>query len=112
MDIDITNGGANQNAVWLRAGTNPNDLTVARDTIAATGNTFTPQAMIVATWYKVEAFNERVGEQNTFQLAMPYSKTEKTCSILSYPQLEFYQSGNGNVAWSTISDSTRSIQRK
>jgi hypothetical protein len=101
MNMDTRNGGgANQNELWLRAGTNPSDLTVARDIISGTGTAFTPQAMVVATWHKVEAFDRRAGPQNTFQVAMAYSETTgSTWAILAYSQLEYFEAaGNSSAA--------------
>jgi Nidogen-like len=106
MDIDTGNGGIDQNEVWSRAGNSSIDLNLARDIIAGTGTLFTPQSILVATWYKVEAHSRRVGAQNTFQLAMPYSATGETWAIFAYPQLQYYQSGgfNPNVASIGIND--------
>jgi Nidogen-like len=92
QDLDTSNGGSDQNLLWVRTGTSLNDLKMARDIIAGAGTLFHPQAIIVATWYKVEAFNKRRGAQNTFQLAVPYSATGTTWVIFAYSQLQFYQS--------------------
>jgi hypothetical protein len=91
LNIDTRNGGSNQNQIWLRAGNNSNDLILARDIIAGYGTLFTPQAILVATWYKVEAFSQRVGAQNTFQCIMPYSATGESWLILAYSQLQFFR---------------------
>jgi Nidogen-like len=75
----------------MRAGNRNDDLNIARDIIASKGTLFAPQAVIVATWYKVEAYDRRAGPQNTFQLAMAYSSTGETWLILAYAQLQFFQ---------------------
>lgn len=98
-DIDTRNGGEGQNEVWLRAGTNASDLTVARDIIAGAGKSFSPEAVIVATWNKVEAYNRIVGPQNTFQLIMAYDESGTTWAIFAYAQLEYFASGNKNQAF-------------
>jgi hypothetical protein len=92
QDLDTRNGGTDQNELWLRVGNSTNDLHRAREIIAGTGTLFHPRAIIVATWYKVEAYSRRMNAQNTFQLAMPYSETGTTWVIFSYSQLQFYQS--------------------
>jgi hypothetical protein len=38
--------------------------------MAGTEVSFNPEAIVVATWLKVEAFEQRDGPQNTFQVAM------------------------------------------
>lgn len=97
MDIDTRNGGADQNQVWLHVGDRSEDLHLARDLIAGNGTLFVPQALVVATWYKVEAAIQLSGPQNTFQLAMAYSETGETWGIFSYSQLQYFQS-NRTVA--------------
>lgn len=72
-DIDTRNGGVNQNQLWLGAGNNTNELRTSRDIIAGNGTLFSPRAVVVATWYKVEAFDRQAGPQNTCQLTMAYS---------------------------------------
>jgi Nidogen-like len=100
MDLDTRNGGRNQNQVALRVGNDTRDSNLARDIIAGTGTLFIPQATVVATWYKVEAKERRVGAQNTFQLIMAYSETGETWVIFAFSQLQFYQSAgfSPNVA--------------
>lgn len=90
-DIDTRNGGANQNQIWLRTGNRTDDLKRARDIIAGSGTFFAPQAVIVATWFRVEGCCRRVGPQNTFQLALAYSATGETWAIFAYEQLQFYE---------------------
>jgi hypothetical protein len=65
---------------------------IARNIIAGNGTIFHPQAAIVATWYKVEAFPQQRGPQNTFQLVLAYSATGETWVIFAYAQLQFYHS--------------------
>jgi hypothetical protein len=72
---------------------------VARDIIDGNGTLFAPQAVIVATWYKVEAFNGRIGPRNTFQLFMAYSETGETEAIFAYSQLEYFESPSYNVTY-------------
>jgi cysteine-rich repeat protein len=98
MSLDTGNGGTDQNQIWLRVGNKTSDLNLARDIIADYGTVFNPQVVIVATWYKVEAFYQRAGPQNTFQLIMAYSDTGATYGIHAYTQLQFFQSDNENVA--------------
>jgi AMOP domain/Nidogen-like len=88
-DIDTRNAGLDQNQLWIRAGMNATDLNLARDIIAGTGFSFTPQAAIVATWYKVEEFSRRAGPQNTFQLVMAYDEAGTTWAIFAYTQIQF-----------------------
>jgi hypothetical protein len=90
-NIDTRNGGVDQNQMWLRAGNRTEDLNMARDIIAGNGTLFSPQAVLVATWYRIEAFNRQAGPQNTFQLAMAYSVTGETWLIFAYAQLLFVQ---------------------
>jgi hypothetical protein len=45
-----------------------------------------------ATWYKVEAHNQRAGPQNTFHVAMAYRGNGETWAILAYTQLQLFQS--------------------
>jgi hypothetical protein len=90
-NIDTRNGGEGQNELWLRAANRTSDLIVAKDIIAGTGTNFSPQAAIVATWFKVEAFEQRAGPQNTFQLAMAYNAAGETWAILAYSQLEYFR---------------------
>jgi hypothetical protein len=75
----------------LRVGNSTRDLILARDIVAGTGKIFNPQAIIVATWYKVDSFRRQIGQQNTFQLIMPYSATGETWAIFAYTQLEFFR---------------------
>jgi Nidogen-like len=84
----------NQSELLIRAsGSITEDLTLAQEIIASTGrNGFNPQAIVVATWYKVEALNCTPGQQNTFQLIMPYSDTGETWVILAYSQLQWFAS--------------------
>ena len=98
MDIDTRNGGVGQNELWLRTGSRANDLLLARDIIAGTGTAFTPQATVVATWVKVEAFERRTGLQNTFQLTMAYSASGTTWAIFAYRQLQFFQADSSRFA--------------
>jgi hypothetical protein len=95
MNIDTRNGGDNKNQIWMRGGNHTDDLLIARDIIAGNGTIFYPQAILVATWYKVEAFDKRPGQQNTFQLALPYSETGETWGILAYTQLQFFKADIG-----------------
>jgi AMOP domain/Nidogen-like len=88
-DIDTRNGGSNQNQLWIRAGTNATDLNLAKDIIAGTGNSFSPQAVVVATWYKVEEYPQIAGPQNTFQLVMAYDEAGITWAIFAYIQIQF-----------------------
>jgi hypothetical protein len=88
-NIDTRNGGPDQNQRWWRVGTAPDDLHVARDIIAGNGACFTPQA--VATWYKVEAYQQRAGPQNTFPGILAWSDTGETWTIFAYTQLQFYE---------------------
>jgi Nidogen-like len=101
LDIDTSNGGKGQNEVWLRVGSNTTDLTLAKDIISKTGKSFSPEAVIVSTWYKVEAYNQRSGPQNTFQLIMAYDESGTTWAIFAYAQLEYFESSidsSANVA--------------
>jgi hypothetical protein len=111
MNIDTSNGGADQNQVWLRVGKNQSDLQLARDIIAGNGTLFAPQAIIVATWYKVEAAPRRVGPQNTFQLAMAYSETGETWVIYAYSQLEYFASSTttNNASYVEYKNSTNRV---
>jgi hypothetical protein len=114
VDMDTRNGGADQNQLWVRAGTrSTKDLNLARDIIARTGTIFNPTAIIVATWYKVEAFDSQLhaGVQNTFQLAMPYSETGTTWVIFAYSQLQFYLSDTLTRAYVEWSLKGTTIQR-
>lgn len=79
--IDTRNGGHNQNELWIRAGNRSIDLFPAREIIAGNGTMFNPQAILVATWYKVEAYNRGAGPQNAFQQVMPYRTTGETWLI-------------------------------
>jgi AMOP domain/Nidogen-like len=88
-DIDTRNAGLDQNQLWIRAGMNATDVSLARDIIAGTGNSFTPQATIVATWYKVEEYPTLAGPQNTFQLVMAYDEAGTTWAIFAYTQIQF-----------------------
>jgi hypothetical protein len=90
-DLDTRNGGADQNQVWVRIGTNASDLAIARNIIAGNGTIFHPEAIVIATWFKVEANDRQVGPQNTFQLVLAYSATGATWVIFAYAQLQFYQ---------------------
>jgi Nidogen-like len=90
-DIDTSNAGAGQNEIWFRVGTNTTDLALAKDIIAGTGESFTPEAVIVGTWYKVEAFKQRAGPQNTFQNIIAYDKSGTTWAIFAYAQLEYFE---------------------
>jgi hypothetical protein len=90
MDMDTGNGGIDQNQIWLRVGNKTSDLLLARDSIAGNGTLFNPQKMMVATWYKVEAYYQRTGPENTFQLIMAYSDTGATYGIHAYTQLQFF----------------------
>ena len=92
MDMDTRNGGVGQNELWLRVGTRADDVTLARDIIAGNGTIFIPQVVVVATWFKVEAFEQRAGPQNTFQLIIAYSATGTAFAIFAYSQLEFFES--------------------
>lgn len=114
MDIDTRNGGVDQNEIWLRVGNKTEDLTLARDIIAGNGTIFNPQAILLATWYKVEACCPRTGPKNTFQLAMPYSTTGETWAILAFTELQYFQSDgvNRNVASVTISDEFRTRKQE
>jgi hypothetical protein len=98
MDLDTRNGGAEQNQLWLRAGKRFRDLTLARKIIAGTGNVFFPEAVVVATWFKVEALDQLAGPQNTFQLILAYHRRGTTWAILSYAQLEYFASTVGSFA--------------
>jgi Nidogen-like len=98
MFLDTGNGGTDQNQIWLRVGNETSDLLLARDIIAGNGTLFNPQVVMVATWYKVEAYYQRAFPKNTFQLIMAYSETGATFGIPAYTQLQFFQSDNGNVA--------------
>jgi cysteine-rich repeat protein len=98
MFLDTSNGGTDQNQIWFRVGNTTSDLNLARDIIADYGTVFNPQVVMVATWYKVEAYYQRAGPQNTFQLIMAYSDTGATYGIHAYTQLQFFQSDAGNVA--------------
>jgi hypothetical protein len=91
-DIDTRIGGANQNQVWVRIGNNASDLAIARNLIAGNGTLSNPEAIVVATWFKVEANDQQVGPKNTFQLVMAYSATGATWVISAYAQLQFYRS--------------------
>jgi hypothetical protein len=52
--------------VWNAA----RDLAIANNITAGNGTIFSPQVIIVATWFKVEAYSRRAGPQNTLQLVM------------------------------------------
>jgi hypothetical protein len=109
LDIDTRNGGAGQNEVWLRVGTNPTDLTLAKNIISGTGksNAFTPEAVVVGTWYKVEAGDRRAGPQNSFQGIMAYDASGTTWAIFAYAQLEYFDSDNDNNAKVELLSSTQ-----
>jgi hypothetical protein len=96
---DISNGGENQNQVWFRVGNQTSDLNLARDIIATrrNGTLFAPQAIVVGTWYKVEAYGRR-GPQNTFQLVIAYSDTGETWVIFAFSQLQYYSSATYTAA--------------
>jgi hypothetical protein len=98
-DIDTRNGGTDQNQIWMRAWNATDDLNLARDILAGNGTLFRPQAIIVATWYKVEANPQQAGPQNTFQLAIPYSERGETWAIYAYSQLEFFKGGISSLAF-------------
>jgi hypothetical protein len=110
-NIDTRNGGANQNQLWLRAGNDTNDLNLARDIIAGNGTLFAPQAVVVATWYKVEAYDRSAGPQNTFQVIVPYSETGETWAIFAFSQLHFFKSLNSNIASVDFFDVTGTIRQ-
>jgi hypothetical protein len=105
MDLDTRNGGANQNQLWLRVGSRKSDLTLARKIIARTGTFFIPQVAVVATWFKVEAFERLSGPQNTFQLILAYNRAGTTWAILAYAQLEYFASTVGSFADVFLTDS-------
>lgn len=94
-DVDTRNGGAEINQLWARVSTSAADLEIATTIINGTGSSFEPDDIFVATWYKVEAFDQRVGPQCTFQLAMAYTEQE-TWVIFSYEQLEFFSAELNN----------------
>lgn len=98
-DIDTRNGGDGENELWIRAGTDTNDLENANAIVAGTGaSQFLAEAAIVATWNKVEAYSRRVGAQNTFQLTMAYSAEGETWAIFAYAQLEFFTNASTDRA--------------
>jgi len=93
-DIDTRNGGDNQNELFVRASTDPQDTATAEGLVHRLGGEaalFSPGATVVATWHQVEAFSRQVGEQNTFQLIVAYDD-QKTYVIFDYRQLEFWES--------------------
>lgn len=61
--IDTRNGGVDQNQISFHVGNNTADLDIARNIIAFNGTVFRPQAMMVATWYKVETLEKGQGIQ-------------------------------------------------
>jgi hypothetical protein len=87
MDMDTGNCGTDQNQIWLRVGNKTSDLLLARDIIAGNGTLFNPQVVMIATWYKVEAYYQRAGPKNTFQLIIAYSETGAPFGIHAYTQL-------------------------
>jgi hypothetical protein len=91
INIDTSNGGTDQNEVWLRVENSTRDLILARDIVAGTGKISNPQAIIFATWYKVDSFRRQIGQQDTFRLIMPYSATGETWVIFAYTQLESFR---------------------
>lgn len=106
VDIDTRNGGEGQNELWFRVGTNATDLTLAKNIIAGTGKSFSPEVVIVGTWNKVEAFERNAGPQNTFQVVVAYDESGTTWAIFAYAQLEFYSPSIGdktNVGFVTSS---------
>ena len=122
-DIDTTNDGAGQNKLWIRAAANTADLNLSRQIIAGAGVSFSPTAVIVATWLNVDPYtgdddgtdDDLFGLQNTFQLVMAYDGAGTTWAIFAYTQIEFTKNavigfnGDKNLIGETIttvSDST------
>jgi hypothetical protein len=92
--FEINRVGSNE--LWMRVGNRTNDLTLARDIISGTGNTFTPQATVVATWNRVLNSNRVLGTSAfTFQIAIPYSASGETWVIFAYGVIPFLTSNLG-----------------
>ena len=96
-DIDTRNGGDDKNQLWFGAHREPSDLETAATLVSGTGNTVEFEAVLVATWLRVEAFSRRSDRQNTFQLTVAYNE-EETWAILSYEQLQFFMTSTSDFS--------------